>query len=67
MKITKKDVAKFMDNWWFSSAVFWIIALLFWVTGVNVFYVGALTGMGVMSFVRLFWAPKGDRQGITPD
>ena len=66
MSVTKKDIAKFMDNWWFGSALFGVSALLLWITGAHDFYTGVAVGMGVMSFLRLFWAPKGNQEGVNP-
>lgn len=64
MSVTKKDIARVFDQWWFGTSLYGAAALLFWVAGASPLLIGMALGAGVSSFVRLFWAPKGNQEGV---
>lgn len=66
MSVTKKDIARIFDQWWFGSSLFGLAALFLWLSGVRPLFIGMALGAGLASFVRLFWAAKGNQEGVDP-
>jgi len=67
MSVTKKDVARIFDQWWFGVSLYGLGALLLWAAGAGPLLIGMALGAGIASFVRLFWAPKGNQEGVKPE
>ena len=64
MSVTKKDVARVFDQWWFGSSLYGLAALFLWLAGAGQLLIGMALGAGLASFVRLFYASRGDQEGI---